>query len=124
MLAGPPDREGSAMNKHIRNICDDAVAWLNTLSQYDADAAVDVLIERIITVLRRDTRMPSLTAEEWRLLFADAVARSRDELGELLDGKGDIDDAVDKIAETIGNKIVSRKRQKRKSATATTGARP
>src|SRR5262245_33254613 len=50
-----------------------------------ADATTfNALTERIIGVLRRDARMPPLTVEEWRLLFADAVSRSRDELGELL----------------------------------------
>ena len=107
------------MSETIHDVCADAVAWFETLSQGDADAAVDTLVERIIAVLRRDPRMPPLTGEQWRLLFADAVAKSRDELGELVAGAADVDDVVDAIAEAIGDKIVSSKRQKRKAVAAT-----
>jgi hypothetical protein len=82
----------------------DATAWLYTLSQHDADVVIDTLLDRIIAVLRRDERMPLLTGEQWRLLFADASARSKDELGHLIDGKGDIDEAADNIAEALADK--------------------
>ena len=77
------------------------IAWLDTLSQRDADAAVNTLVERIIVILRRDPRMPRLVNEEWRLLFADIAARSRDELGELIEGKGDIDEAADAVGRAL-----------------------
>jgi len=40
----------------------DAIAWFDTLSQADADTAIDRLIDRIIKILRNDERMPHLTA--------------------------------------------------------------
>jgi len=65
---------------------------------------VDALIDRIVVLLRRDPRMPRLPYEDWRLLFADVATRSLDELGELIEGKGDIDEAADAIAQTLAEK--------------------
>jgi hypothetical protein len=96
---------GGAMMKTIHDICTDAVMWLGALSQADADDAVDTLVERIIAVLRRDPRMPPLIGEQLRLLLADAVAPSRTELGDLIQGKGDLDDAVEIIAEALSTEI-------------------
>jgi hypothetical protein len=42
-------------------VADDAIAWFDTLSQADADTAIDRLIDRIIKILRNDERMPRLT---------------------------------------------------------------
>jgi hypothetical protein len=75
------------MTATISETCWDAVAWIDELAQADADTAIQTLIDRVIAVLRRDPRMPTLTGEAWRLLLADAAARSRDELGELIDGR-------------------------------------
>jgi len=109
--------------KTIHNICADAVVWLGTLSHADADAAIDTLVERIIAVLRRDPRMPPLSGETWRLLFADAAARSRTELGDLIAGKGDIGDAADTIAEAISTDIAEITKKQKKEAPATAEAR-
>lgn len=95
----------------------DATAWLVVLTQHDADLAVDGLLERVIRVLRRDPRMPVLTAEEWRILFADAAARSRDELGDLIEGKGDIDDAAEAIAEELAKRTAKPKRKQQAAET-------
>jgi hypothetical protein len=83
----------------------------------DADLAVDGLLERVIRVLRRDPRMPVLTAEEWRFLFADAAARSRDEFGDLIEGKGDIDDAAEAIAEELAKRTAKSKRKQQAAGT-------
>jgi hypothetical protein len=92
------------MSKTVYDRCADAIAWFDTLSQRDADIAVDKLVDRIVAVLRRDQRMPRFTYEEWRLLFADAAALSRDELGALIEGKGDISDAADTIADVLADR--------------------
>jgi hypothetical protein len=76
------------MSIDFDEICTDAVTWLPTLDQADADTVVAAILERVITVLHTDPRMPQLTREAWRLLFADIEVRSRDELGELIEGKG------------------------------------
>jgi ketosteroid isomerase-like protein len=60
-------------------ICWDAVRWIDELQQADADATIETMLDRIIVVLRRDPRMPRLGSDEWRLLFAGAVARGREE---------------------------------------------
>jgi len=111
--------------KTIHDICANAVRWLSLLSHADADDTVDTLVERIIAVLRRDPRMPPLIGEQWRLLFADAAARSRTELGDLIGGKGDIDDAVDTIAEAISTEIAKNEvaRNKKKKTLTTAEAR-
>ena len=84
-----------------------------------ADRPVDRLIDRVVAVLRRDPRMPPLIGEEWRLLFADATARSREELGELIEGMGNIDDA----AEALSSKI-TRSKQKATTKIERAEARP
>jgi hypothetical protein len=89
------------MTNTIAETAEDATMWLAKLTQADADNAVNVLIDRIIKALRSDLRMPSLTVDAWSLLFADAAARSRDELGALIEGKGDIDDAAEHIVEAL-----------------------
>src|SRR5262245_54030612 len=43
-------------------VANDAIAWFDTLSQADADSAIDRPIDRIIKILRNDERMPRLTA--------------------------------------------------------------
>jgi hypothetical protein len=104
----------------IADLCFEATAWLPVLEQADADNAIDALVERIITVLRRDPQMPTRSAEAWRLLFADATARSRQELGDLLEGKGDIDNAVSEIVEALeAHMAVPRRAQKRPETGAT-----
>ena len=65
----------------IADISEDAVSWLRTLDQAYADAAIATVIERVVAVLRADPRMPRLTCETWRLIFADVESRSRAELG-------------------------------------------
>jgi hypothetical protein len=85
----------------IGDISENAVSWLPTLDQADADAAVATVIERVVAVLRADQRMPRLTVETWRLLFAEVESRSRDELGALIEGKGDIQLAIKEIVDAI-----------------------
>ena len=45
-------------------VANDAIAWFDTLSQADADSAIDRLIDRIIKILRNDERMPRLTVRK------------------------------------------------------------
>jgi hypothetical protein len=89
------------MTDTIGDICENATCWLPTLSQVDADTTIATTIERIISVLRADPRMPRLTGDAWRLLFADVESRGRDELGELIEGKGDIQSATEEIVDAI-----------------------
>jgi hypothetical protein len=91
------------MTTTISEICWDAVVWIDGLTQADADDAVQTVIDRIIAVLRRDPRMPPLTSEAWRLLFADVASRSRAELGELIEDKADIGAIVRAIAKESSN---------------------
>jgi hypothetical protein len=94
------------MSIDFDEICTDAVAWLPTLDQADADAVIAAVLDRIIAVLRADPRVPQLTWEAWRLLFADVEVRSRDELGELIEGKGDIDTAVGEIVDAFTARLL------------------
>ena len=57
--------------------------------------------------------MPRLTVDTWRLLFAEVESRSRDELGALIEGKGEIQLAVKEIVAAIAPQ---RSRKARKQA--------
>jgi hypothetical protein len=112
--------EGCAMTDTIYDVIADVVTGVPVLEQADADNAIDALVERIITVLRRDPQVPTRSAEAWRLLFADATARSCQELGDLIEGKGDLDNAVNEIIEALeAHMVVPRRAQKRPEAGAT-----
>lgn len=99
----------------IDDIVGDAIMWFDTLTENDADVAVDTLLDRVIAVLRGDERMPRLSREQWDLLFADAAARSKAELGELIEGKGDVVEAADAIANALTEKIANRRRRKQQA---------
>jgi hypothetical protein len=90
------------------------------LAQADADRAVQTLIDRVVAVLRRDPRMPPLTSETWRLLFADVAARSRAELGELIEDKADISSVVRAIAEELELEFSKANRKSQKPTNAET----
>jgi hypothetical protein len=115
---------GGCVMTTIREVCWNAIAWIDELTQADADAAVQTLLDRMIAALRRDPRMPTLTGEAWRLLFADAAARSRDELGELIDGRADLGEAVRAIIEALAAEVGEGKRKSRRQADAETGGTP
>jgi hypothetical protein len=100
------------MSIDFEEICTNAVAWFPTLEQADADAMVATILERI-TALRADPRMPQLTCEGWRLLFADIEVRSREELGELIQGKGNIDTALGEIVDALTAKLLVVKARRR-----------
>jgi hypothetical protein len=102
----------------IDDVVSDALTWLDTLTQRDADVFVDELIDKIIALLRRDPRMPVRTYEEWLLLFADVAGRARDDLGALVGGKGDIDDAADAIADALVGIAQKKKRNSAEQAGA------
>jgi hypothetical protein len=86
---------------NVADVIDDAIEWLDTLDERDADRFVDELIEHIITVLRRDARMPQLTSETWRLLFADAAERGKADLAALIAGMGDCAEAAERTIEAL-----------------------
>jgi hypothetical protein len=101
----------------LKDICEDAVSYFPTLSQADADAAIATVIERIVSALRADPRMPRFTSENWRLKFADIENRSRAELGELIEGKGDIQWATEEIVNAITMELGKKARRSQKQAT-------
>jgi hypothetical protein len=101
------------MTATVEEACESAVSWLPTLDQADADIAIATVIERVVAVLRADPRMPRLTCETWRLMFAEVESRSRDELGALIEGKGDIQLAVKEI---VAVTAPQRSRKARKQA--------
>jgi predicted ATP-dependent protease len=105
----------------ISEFCWGAVTWIDGLAQSDADAAVQTLLDRVVAVLRRDPRMPRLTSEAWRLLFADTAARSRDELGALISGKVDLGEVITAIVEELATKANKSNRKPRQQADAETG---
>ena len=106
------------MTTRISEVCWDAVAWVNTLAQADADAAVQALIDRIAAALRHDLPMPPLSGETWRLLLADPASRSSDELGAPIDGKVDIGTIVKELESTF-SKAENRKPRKQANAEPT-----
>jgi hypothetical protein len=125
--AAAPFFFGEKVMNTISDICWDATTWIDALTQNHADAAVQILVDRIVAALKRDPRMPTLTSETWRLLLADAAARSRDEFGRLIDGKVDLREVVRAIAEALEEETVVPKTNKRKSrqqANAETGGTP
>jgi hypothetical protein len=62
----------------FRELCWDAVFDVDELEQADADETVTAIIERVIAVLpTRSTYANPFTSETWRLLLADAAARSQ-----------------------------------------------
>jgi hypothetical protein len=108
----------------ISELCWDAAAWIDELAQADTAAGVQTLLDRMIAALRRDPHMPTLTGEAWRLLFAGAAARTRDELGELIDGRADLGEAVRAIIEALAAEVGEGKRKSRRQAHAETGGTP
>ena len=62
----------------------DAIAWFDTLSQADADTAIDRLIDRIIKILRNDERMPHLTAVVTLVTSASRPPNLRTAIGKIL----------------------------------------
>jgi hypothetical protein len=104
------------MSEHVRN----TLACVDTLDQTDAEAAVGTLVDRIIAVLRRDRRMPAFTYDNWQLLFADDAARSRDDLGQLIEDKVDVAAAAEKIIKALVKASKPSRSQRRVRAEATT----
>ena len=104
------------MTETIEDICESATCWLPTLSQVDADAAIATVIERIISVLRADPRMPRLTGDAWRPLFADVESRGRDELGAMIEGRGDIQAATEEIVDAITLQLGKKAKRSQKQA--------
>jgi hypothetical protein len=102
----------------ISEICWDAVTYVNTLAQADADRTVQTLIDRVVAVLRRDPRMPPLDGETWRLLFGDVAARSRAELVELIEDKADLGSVVRAIVEGLELKFSKANRKPREQTQA------
>jgi hypothetical protein len=78
-----------------------AVEPIPLLEQADADRVIDAVIERIIKVLRKDPRMPALCSDDYRVLFADVAARTREETGALINGKVDLAETVEAIVEAL-----------------------
>jgi len=65
-------------------VANDAIAWFDTLSQADADSAIDRLIDRIIKILRNDERMPRLTAVVTLVTSASRPPNLRTAIGKII----------------------------------------
>ena len=64
------------MTDSIEDICEDAVSWLPTLGQMDADTTIATVIERVICVLGSIRACRGSRGIAWRLLFADVEGRA------------------------------------------------
>ena len=87
--------------QELRDLCFDAVMWLDVLGQGDAMAIVDETLDRVVKQLRADSRMPRLSREAWDLMLADARGRAVEDLTALISGKASVAETIHRIVEEL-----------------------
>ena len=76
----------------------DATCWLDILGETEAILAVNGILDSAVTALRRDPRMPRVSLD---LILAGARRQASQELTMLIEGKGHIDDAIERIVDEL-----------------------
>jgi hypothetical protein len=88
-------------NRIITKKCWDAVAWVDELSADDAAWISDVIVDRLIERLRQHSQLASISRYELELFLDDTRILIADFLTDVIDGAGDITNAVRSIVRSL-----------------------
>jgi len=102
----------------LRDLCFDAVTWIDVLGEGDAHTATREILDRVADTLRRDPGMPRLTRDGWDLLLADVRRQAAEDLARRIAGMGDVVAAIEAIVAAVLEHYRRRERSEEADAEA------